>query len=140
MRVFRSKVDPGILLLAIIPVLVALLIVAIATRGDLKIVIPVLLVIAVLAIPMSGTIRKTDYTIDGDELRIRSGFLSWTIAIHSIDAVTPTRSMASGPAMSLDRLAIYFWRDGERKAILVSPADKAGFLAALRQVKPSIRG
>jgi len=140
MRVFRSKVDAFVVVATVLPVLVALGIVMIQTKGDtrvLVILIPILLIVALLPI---STMRATDYRIDGDELRIRCGFLSWRVPIHSIRSIAPTRNMSSAPALSLDRLAIHYRIDGQQKTILVSPIDKRGFIDALRTVNPSIRG
>jgi hypothetical protein len=70
----------------------------------------------------------TDYTIDGDELRIRSGPFRTRVRISGIAAITPTRNPLSSPALSLTRLRID--HDGSR-SVMISPADCAGFLAAI---------
>jgi hypothetical protein len=44
--------------------------------------------------------------------------------------VESTRNPASSPALSLDRLLI---RYGGGSEIMVSPADKAGFMAAIKK-------
>jgi len=140
MRVFRSKVDGFVVILTVVPVLVAVAIVMIRSKGDTRVLfvlIPILLIVALLPI---STMRTTDYRIDGDELRIRCGFLSWRVPIHSIRFIDPTRDMSSAPALSLDRLAIHYRIDGQPKTILVSPIDKRGFIDALRAVNSSIRG
>lgn len=79
-------------------------------------------------------LRSTYYEIDGDTLRIRSSFVTWRVPIREIRSVTTTRSPASSPALSLDRLRI----DYGRKSILISPADRDRFLAMLRSVNPAI--
>ena len=69
----------------------------------------------------------TDYTLEGDAVRIRASLFRWRIPLAAIDAVEPTRNPLSSPACSLDRLLI---RYGEKR-IMISPLDKAGFLRAL---------
>lgn len=136
---FRSKVDAPIILLAMIPIAVALITVAILARGDMRPVLIALVPIGVVSAFVIRMLNKTDYLVDGGDLRIRSCFLTWRIAIDSISSVKPSRSMASAPALSLDRLSIHYWEGGSPHEILVSPIDKSGFIAALREVNPSIR-
>jgi len=76
----------------------------------------------------------TDYTFEGDALRIRASFFRWRVPLAAIDSVEPTQSPLSSPACSLDRLRI---RYGE-KQIMISPLDKAGFLRALVQRSPQL--
>lgn len=78
--------------------------------------------------------RSTYYLIEGETLVIRSGFIRWRVPIREIRSITPTRSPASSPALSLDRLRI----DYGRTAILISPEDRDRFLAMLRSVNSSI--
>ena len=78
--------------------------------------------------------RSTHYVIEGDTLLIRSSALTWRVPIREITAVTPTRSSASSPALSLDRLRI----DYAGKSILVSPERKHAFTDALRAINPAI--
>ncbi|HJT18804.1 MAG TPA: PH domain-containing protein [Thermoanaerobaculia bacterium] len=92
--------------------------------------------IAIIILLLFGvwTFGSTYYVIDGGTLTIRSMGLRWRVPIRDIRSITPTRSVASSPALSLDRLRI----DYGTKAILVSPEDRNRFIAALRSVNPSI--
>lgn len=76
----------------------------------------------------------TDYTIEGDALRIRASFFRWRVPLAAIDSVEPTRNPLSSPACSLDRLRI----DYGAKRIMISPLAKAGFLRALVQRAPHL--
>ena len=69
----------------------------------------------------------TDYTLEGDTLRIRASLFRWRVPLAAIDSIEPTRNPLASPACSLDRLLI---RYGERR-IMISPLDRAGFLRAL---------
>lgn len=127
---FKSKIDRWILVLIIaIAVIDLLAMTAIAIQGgDAAGATGVILVcIGVLVLLLSLTFN-THYTVDGDTLRVVSGPFRWKVPIEKIESVRPTRSLMSSPAMSLDRLDI---RYGKHRRILVSPADKKGFLRAI---------
>lgn len=72
----------------------------------------------------------TAYTLDRQNLVVRSGPFRWTIPLPSIDRVRRTRNPLAAPACSLDRLAIWYRR--RAFPLLVSPADREGFLRDLR--------
>jgi len=78
---------------------------------------------------------STDYSFEGDVLRIRASFFRWRVPLAAIDAVEPTRNPLSSPACSLDRLLI---RYGEKR-IMISPLDKAEFVRALVQRTPHLQ-
>jgi len=67
----------------------------------------------------------TRYTLQRDQLTIRSGPLQWRIPVADISAITPTRSTLSSPALSLDRLRIDY---GPGQWVMVSPRDSARFI------------
>ena len=70
----------------------------------------------------------THYTVDRGVIKIVSGPFRWKVPIDQITSVTATKNPLSSPALSLDRIII---RYGKRGRIMVSPADKAGFLKAI---------
>jgi len=70
----------------------------------------------------------TRYVLDEQHLRIRSGPFRWQIPYREIRKVEASRSGASGPALSLDRLRIDY---GVGRSCLISPADRERFVAAL---------
>jgi hypothetical protein len=73
-------------------------------------------------------LSTTTYTITDDALLIHSGPFHWRIALRDITAIAATRNPLSSPALSLDRLRIEY-RGGPW--IMISPADRRGFLADL---------
>jgi membrane protein YdbS with pleckstrin-like domain len=87
------------------------------------------LLLAVLA-AIAWLFLSTQYTVRSNHLIVRSGPFSWRIPIDTIAKVKATRNPLSAPALSLDRLEISY---GDRRTILVSPKDTAGFLQAIRQ-------
>ena len=48
-------------------------------------------------------VRSTFYVLDDQQLAVRSGPFRWSIPVTKIKSARRTRSMLSGPALSLDR-------------------------------------
>ena len=72
----------------------------------------------------------TTYHITSRDLVVRSGPLRITVPLADIRQVRRTRSVLSAPALSLRRLEVGY---GKGSQVVISPADEAGFLAALRE-------
>ena len=127
-RAYRSKVDAKIGLVSGLAVIV--LIVAGVTLPDRAHATA----LALHAVGLIGlavcvwTLLGTYYVIDATSLIIRSGPFHWIVPLREIRSVQPTRDAHSGPALSFDRLRIEY---GGGRAILISPREKAEFLADL---------
>jgi hypothetical protein len=129
-KVFKSKVDLWIRIL-----LIAVIITEIWTIGRVATQMPeplvvtgvILLAIAVVGL-MIWLMLGTRYVVDRGVLRIVAGPFRWKVQIDQIASVEATRNPLSSPALSLDRLRI---RYGKNRRIMISPADKAGFLKAI---------
>ena len=78
---------------------------------------------------------NTYYRLTSDTLHIVCGWWQQQIPVASIRRVVPSNSPLSSPALSFDRLEISYHK---YDSVLISPADKAGFLAALQQLNPAI--
>ena len=131
-KVFKSKVDGWLrafLLLAILAEIAVIVGAAFSVRDPLATTGIILGSLAVLALLLS-VLLKTNYTVDRGVLRARSGPLCWKVPLDQIQSVEATHNPLSSPALSLDRLRI---RYGKNRFILVSPADKTGFLRAIGQ-------
>ncbi len=130
--VFKSKVDIWLavvlLLAAIAPFAAAYL----AWQAGASWIAHAAIGVAVLLFMLS-LLTTTTYTVDRQDLLVRSGPFRWRIALKDISRITPTRSPLSSPALSLDRLRIEY--QGGSKHILVSPADAKGFLAAVEATR-----
>ena len=129
-KVFRSKVDWWIRILlglAIAGLFVACATVILEGVDPVGTTITILSCIAGLAL-IVWVLVGTVYKIERGTLIVRSGPMRWKIPIDEITSVEATRSPLSSPALSLDRLRI---RYGKRRRIMISPADKAGFLRAI---------
>jgi uncharacterized membrane protein YdbT with pleckstrin-like domain len=91
---------------------------------------------AFLVIFILYMLSNTDYTINDTWLHVRSGFMvNKTIDIASIRSIAETKSALSAPAFSLDRLEINY---NLYDSVVVSPQNKADFVAALLAVNPQI--
>ena len=131
---FRSKVDAWIALLLVASAGVS---VAAAARAAADASGAGLIGLAMLllgaGLPL-WVLASTRYTVDGKSLRIRSGPFRWQIPLADIRTVSPTRSLLSAPALSLDRLRI---DHGRARVLMVSPTNEAAFLHAIGQADES---
>lgn len=78
---------------------------------------------------------STSYDVGPAELIVRSGPLRARVPIASIRRVSASRTPLAGPALSLRRLEVDY---GKYDTAIVSPADKAAFIAALTARNPAI--
>ncbi len=129
-RRFRSKVDSWILVLMIVAIvgqMVGIGTAALQAGDPLATTGLILFGIAISGL-LIWLLVGTHYSVDRGLLRVASGPLRWKIPLDEITSVTASRSALSSPALSLDRIMI---RYGKRRRIMVSPADKDGFLKAI---------
>ena len=129
-RRFKSKVDRWILVLLIVAIVGMIVAVGSAAlrAGDPLAMTGLMLAMIGIAALMIWLMIGTHYTVDRGTIRIASGPFRWNVPIDEITVVESTRSPLSSPALSMDRIRI---RYGKRRQIMISPADKAGFLKAI---------
>ena len=126
---FKSKVDAWIALLIVGVVLMDIAFIYIfALSGGLAERSGVFLTLLGVLVLLSWLTLRTYYAVADESLKVVCGPFRWKIPLASIRSVTPTRSLWSSPALSLDRLRIEY---GDGRRIMVSPADKQGFLGAI---------
>jgi hypothetical protein len=134
--VFHSKVDVWLIVLTVaIPVLVLGIVILGDGSADGR--VAELLAVAICAVVMifcAWLYFSTRYTVTAEALLVKSGPFSWVVPLREISSIEPTRNPLSSPALSLDRLRV---RYGERE-IMISPADKAGFIAAIEKQREAI--
>ena len=126
---FRSKVDSWLALvlsLALPAILFATYSVTRQAAGAE--LIKAILVIGVSFVLILWPLLSTSYSINTDELLIRSGPFRWRVPLSKITKITPTRSPISSPALSLDRLRIDY---GINKVVLISPSNQQAFMDAI---------
>jgi len=133
--VFRSKIDAKLWAIGLAMPAVALIAIITGPRLSTGLLwLPVIATVFVAAMVV-WVVLSTYYEFKGDALVAHSGPFSWRIPLKEISAVRDSSSMRSGPALSMDRLEIVF---GAGRVLLISPEDKAGFLAALRRRAPQL--
>jgi uncharacterized membrane protein YdbT with pleckstrin-like domain len=124
MRIYKSAVDLWLKLMTagilILPIGISLII------GSLN--WPGILICGLTAAFILWLYLATKYVITDETLIIHGGVIKVNIPLQEITSVTDSRSVMSSPAFSLDRLEIKYGAD---KMILISPKDKARFLADL---------
>ena len=123
--VFPSRVDGwliAVLLLAMVSPLAAVWWVGADMVLALASVLVTLLVCGVLLVPCR-------YTLESDHLLIRCGLIRQRIPYRDITAITPSRSVWSAPALSLQRVKLSYGRTSSQ---LVSPRERAVFIQALQ--------
>jgi membrane protein YdbS with pleckstrin-like domain len=76
------------------------------------------------------------YAFMVDHLEVQSGAVRMRVPYAEITAVTPSRSLWSGPALSLERVRI----DRGARFLLVSPVQRDRFMAELRSRAAAARG
>jgi len=126
---FHSKIDVWLVVLVAGAAVAALLGSASLLRTGVNGALPIaaLTTLLVLGLPI-WLLAATYYSFEGKVLRIQGGPFRWIVPIEQIRSVTPSRALWSSPALSLDRLRIDY---GKGRWILISPADKEGFLREL---------
>ena len=129
-QVYRSKVGKGPVAFIVI-VLSAVMITMIVLKAWWGLIID----ICVLAF-IAHLFILTYYTISGNTLKVRSGFIiNITIDIATITKIEPTNTMLSAPALSMDRLEVFY---NKYDSVVISPGDKAGFIGRLKEINPGI--
>jgi len=135
-EVFRSKVDAwlvGLIGLGLAAAVVAMVVgTAAAGAGELGLALGLTLAVTGFVAWLFATTR---YELDGRELVARAGPFRWRVDLATVQSVTPSRNPLSSPALSLDRLEV---RHGDGRCLLVSPADRDRFLAALARAEPAL--
>lgn len=134
MKIYRSKIDcwlavmiSGITILPALPLVIS---------GEDIWVVVLLAFIAALELAVVTGFR---YVIDGSKLIVKALYVinSGTYDIGNIVEITPTRTILSSPAASLDRIAISL--SNSRTPLVISPVDKDAFILALTAINPDIR-
>ncbi|NIV17829.1 MAG: hypothetical protein GWN47_05330 [Woeseiaceae bacterium] len=129
-KVFRSKVDRWVwlvMLTANLGALAAITAVVFTDGRSFERVIVIFACLLAMAV-FAAVIFGTSYAVDRGVLTIRCGPFRWKVKLDEIRSVKATRNPLSSPALSLDRIRIFH---GEGRSVMISPADKKGFLKAI---------
>ena len=131
---FRSKIDWWLLLIFI--VITANIIMKIYEANhhySLASNFPHLIIYSLIIFVIWLPIFNTYYVVENDTLIIKSLVFRWKINIKDITQIQPTHNPLSSPALSLDRLKIYYMKNGEVASVMISPKDKEGFFQAINK-------
>jgi hypothetical protein len=129
-KTFKSKVG----LELVIPLIVILG--GISTLFIVKGIWPGLLIVGTVSAFILHTFITTDYTINSNKLQIRSGlFFNKTVSVESIRKIVETRMPMSSPAMSLDRLEVFY---NKFDSVIISPKEKNEFIEQIRMINDRI--
>ncbi|MBR5436650.1 MAG: PH domain-containing protein [Muribaculaceae bacterium] len=130
-KIYKSKIDVWILAVIMTVVLCSFLpIIILAFSWALTI-----LAICAAVLPLYF-ILGTRYIIKESLLIVYCGFIKFgPYSIAKIVKICKTQSIESAPAASLDRIAILF---SDKKTLILSPEDKASFVADLQAINPKI--
>ena len=133
--VFRSKIDGGFVWIALAMPGIAFVALFTAPQGNRLLWVPVGMLFLAAAI-ICWIFIATYYELKRDQLVIHCGPFSWRIPLAEVSGIHESDSVRSGPALSMDRLEIVF---GGGKVLVVSPADKGRFVAAVQQRMAALR-
>src|SRR6185436_3000723 len=130
-QAFRSKVDFWLILALVgVPILVLEFILDGSSIDDRAATLLAVVIVAVVLAIFLWLYLTTRYTLTEEFLLVNSGPFSWSIPLRDIYEIEPTHNPMSSPALSLDRLLI---RYGGGAELMIWPANKAGFMMALRK-------
>lgn len=130
MKIYKSKIDFGIILLFVItsawPIYYCFIHEDWITASLLS--LPIVFIFYLF--------YNTIYIIAKENLNVRFGFLvNKNIDIKTITQISETYSLISSPAASIDRLEILYNKSG---SVLISPKEKKCFIDNLIAINPNI--
>lgn len=133
--VFRSKIDGRFIWIALAMPAVALVALFTTPQGNRVLWIP-LGMLFLATVVVCWIFVATYYELQRDELVAHCGPFRWHVPLPEVTGIHESNSVRSGPALSMDRLEIIY---GSGKVLLISPADKAGFAAAMQRRVAALR-
>ncbi len=85
---------------------------------------------------MFDILFHTDYTIKGEKLLIRCGFLfRMNLPINKITEITHKSTMLSSPALSAKRIGLKY---GRKNWVYISPEHQEDFISDIKSINPEI--
>ena len=130
MEKFKSKIDFWLILF--FSIIFGGIVIKLSYDGIWGVLIFILCMIAFIVHMFSTTF----YIIEGEKLIIKCGFLiNISIAIETLKKISETNNIMSSPALSLDRLEIFY---NKFDTIMISPKDKTRFIEAIQKVNPQV--
>lgn len=129
MKVYKSKIDYWLALPLIYPFYLS---VCSMVKGEWIGILVFFLLISLIAIVSF----LTKYIVEDHTLIVKTALVTHKkVDIHSIRKIEKTNSILGAPALSLDRIRIYYNKFDE---ILLSPKEKNDFVERLSKINPTI--
>lgn len=131
---FRSKIDWWLLLIFI--VITANIVIKIYEANHLYSLasnFPHLIIYSLVIFIIWFPIFNTYYVVENNTLVIKSLVFRWKIKLNDITQIEPTHNPLSSPALSLDRLKIYYMKNEKIATVMISPKNKEAFLQAINK-------
>lgn len=131
---FRSKIDWWLLLIFI--VITANIVIKIYEANHLYSLasnFPHLIIYSLVIFIIWLPIFNTYYVVENNTLVIKSLVFRWKIKLNDITQIEPTHNPLSSPALSLDRLKIYYIKNEKIATVMISPKNKEAFLQAINK-------
>lgn len=131
---FRSKIDWWLLLIFI--VITANIVIKIYEANHLYSLasnFPHLIIYSLVILVIWLPIFNTYYVVENNTLVIKSLVFRWKIKLNDITQIESTHNPLSSPALSLDRLKIYYMKNEKIATVMISPKNKEAFLQAINK-------
>ena len=141
---FHSKIDIWLLVLLLVAIALPLLIlIFVSFYEPTAISIPALITIAMVFVLIVYMYVSVRYIVDfsSKTLFITTGFGKHGIAIDDIVSIERTNSVLSAPALSLDRIAIKYQKQGKKtlQSIVISPKKRQEFIEDILKINQNVR-
>ncbi|MGB5434632.1 MAG: PH domain-containing protein [Maribacter sp.] len=131
MKVYKSKIGVGLVLFMVFVFTISSYILVIEKSWS------GLVFMVLTAVFIAYLFHQTFYTIDGNVLKVKSGFLlNHSYEISRITEIRETNIPISAPAASLDRLEINL---NNGQGVIISPKQKYEFIDELKKRNPKIK-
>jgi membrane protein YdbS with pleckstrin-like domain len=139
--IHRSKVDAWLRIALLLPVAAGTGAAVLGIVGHQPLAFYIgLAALVFYGLLMAGLVLPLSYAIDPDGLRVRSGLMRIHVPWERLISVEPSSNPLSSPALSLERLAVaYRTPGGGQTRVLISPVDRAAFVAELAKTSPRHR-
>ncbi len=135
-KIYKSKVDKWYIWFCILMTMAFIGSICLCYRSTWILVIDVVMM-GICLIMIYDMLLHTDYTITGEKLHIRCGFLfQMNLPIYKITEITHKSTILSSPALSVKRIGI---RYGKRNWVYISPQNQEEFISDLESINPDIK-
>ncbi len=137
-KVFKSKVDNGIILLAVLS-LIIILAISFLQNNVVSWLFSLLFILLVISL-----FFDTNYIIKHGKLIVKSSFfINQAIDIKSIKKIRKANKWEKAPALSWDRFEISYnekpaVRYNFYNSVIISPENKENFIQELKAINPKI--